>query len=207
MVIFRPYFWTSPSLIFKIYIVGSGIPERTIYILNKTWTSSKIGPEDDHRRSKHVAPVFQFALYCIWCVWQIINLLYVITETHWDDKCEKKNRNYAASHYATFYSLLPFALSSVQTNSCALCSHTAPVYYAVSDTLSTCHSTDVTIQQVKQKYFVFSSLCSWTGDKNDNRLWNNWQEESCDWTEMQIWFYSLGESNYNITDRYNTPGK
>ena len=25
-----------------------------IYILNKTWTSSKIGPEDDHRRSKHV---------------------------------------------------------------------------------------------------------------------------------------------------------
>ena len=36
----------------------NGIPERTIYILNKTWTNSKIGPEDDHRRSKHVAPVF-----------------------------------------------------------------------------------------------------------------------------------------------------
>ena len=34
------------------------IPERTIYILNKTWTSSKIGPEDDHRLSKHVDPIF-----------------------------------------------------------------------------------------------------------------------------------------------------
>jgi hypothetical protein len=62
-------------------------------------------------------------------------------------------------------------------------------------------------QQVKRKYFIFSSLCSWTGDKNDNRLWNNWQEESCDQTEIQIWFYSLGESNCNITNRYNTAGK
>ena len=46
------------SVIHTIYTIMQtkiqGIPERTIYILNKTWTSSKIGPEDDHRRSKHV---------------------------------------------------------------------------------------------------------------------------------------------------------
>ena len=35
-----------------------GIPERTTYILNETWTSSKVGPEDDHRRLKHVAHVY-----------------------------------------------------------------------------------------------------------------------------------------------------
>ena len=38
--------------------VSPWVPERTIYISNKTWTSSKIGPEDDHRSSKHVAPVY-----------------------------------------------------------------------------------------------------------------------------------------------------
>ena len=56
MVIFRPIF-ELVQVLFKIYIVRSGIPcaythgisERKIYILNKTWTSSKIGPEDDHK--------------------------------------------------------------------------------------------------------------------------------------------------------------
>ena len=84
------------------------------------------------------------------------------------------------TNYTAFYSLLPFALSLVQTFSCALCSHTAPVYelfyHSVPDTLNPCHSTNVREyrQQVKQKYFISSSLRSWTGYKNDNRLRREW---------------------------------
>jgi hypothetical protein len=52
---------------------------------DRLWFS--IGPEDDHRRSKHVALSFNCSILYMVCMTGNKNLLYVLIETHRDDNC------------------------------------------------------------------------------------------------------------------------